>query len=310
MTRKRAQSLFEYTTFCFYHKHTHTYTCTHTHGTQPWTPPWVPSLPSVCTSEAYQCISIHEDTFGELCQPPAVQLREGDAQVWPGQQCKIGSVATVHHINSLHQVKHTTQLLPAGKTFMGGWKPIQHCFLPSEHISLGNKRCKGVTACKLRRLAEKTVSRCAHSKSQLIQGTFGVVPHCLCDTRRYHDDQFACCCHIPQGVRPDQGSQRIRVIGGQGHESLRLHWNAPINNGGWTTHDTACYLYATIIEVSTMHFSWYPSVQSFYFSQDGSDYQEQLQPNIFNEIIIMNKPVTCFAWASRLQELMLWSTVP
>jgi len=61
----------------------------------------------------YQRVGVHEDTLGELCKSPAVQLREGHAKVRPSQKVKVDVVVAVEHVDDWHQVKQVLQMLPA-----------------------------------------------------------------------------------------------------------------------------------------------------------------------------------------------------
>ncbi len=54
----------------------------------------------------YQCISIEKNTLFVLGQLPAVQLREGDAQFWSGQQSKIFSVTGIDDVDFSDLVEH------------------------------------------------------------------------------------------------------------------------------------------------------------------------------------------------------------
>jgi len=47
----------------------------------------------------YQRVGVHEDTLGELCKSPAVQLREGHAKVRPIQKVKVDVVVAVEHVD-------------------------------------------------------------------------------------------------------------------------------------------------------------------------------------------------------------------
>lgn len=60
----------------------------------------------------HQCVCIHENTFGVMCQSPAVEFSEGDAKVRPLHQGQVCCVATVQHIHHLHLIIDPLQHRP------------------------------------------------------------------------------------------------------------------------------------------------------------------------------------------------------
>lgn len=59
-----------------------------------------------------QCVCVHENTFGVMCEGPTVELGEGAAQIRPLHHGQVCCVPTVHHIHHLHFVIDPLQHRP------------------------------------------------------------------------------------------------------------------------------------------------------------------------------------------------------
>lgn len=119
-----------------------------------------PCLPCYLTTETHQCVCIHEDTFGVVCEHPAVELCEGYPQVRPfhhGQVCCVPAIQHIHQPNLVvDSTKHCseTDKTPNISTL---WmehtlkaKQLSHCTyntctLLMHKLMLGQPTWKGLT---------------------------------------------------------------------------------------------------------------------------------------------------------------------
>lgn len=62
--------------------------------------------------QTHQCVCVHENTFGVMCESPAVEFGEGDPQVWPLHHGEVRCVATVQHIHHSHLIINSPQHRP------------------------------------------------------------------------------------------------------------------------------------------------------------------------------------------------------
>lgn len=60
----------------------------------------------------HQCVCVHENTFGVMCESPAMEFGEGDPQVRPLHHGQVCRVATIEHIHHSHLVKDALQHSP------------------------------------------------------------------------------------------------------------------------------------------------------------------------------------------------------
>lgn len=61
---------------------------------------------------SHQCVCVHENTFGIMCESPAVEFGEGDAQVRPLHHGQVRRVAAVQHVHQPHLVVDSPQHRP------------------------------------------------------------------------------------------------------------------------------------------------------------------------------------------------------
>lgn len=64
--------------------------------------------------KAHQCVCVHENTFGVMCEGPAVEFGEGDTQVGPLHHNQVCRVAAVQHVHHPHLIKDPLQHRPNG----------------------------------------------------------------------------------------------------------------------------------------------------------------------------------------------------
>ena len=67
---------------------------------------------SRATISSHHCVCIHENTFGVLCECPAMEFGEGDPQVRPLHHGQVCRVTAVQHIHQPHLVKDPLQAGP------------------------------------------------------------------------------------------------------------------------------------------------------------------------------------------------------
>lgn len=59
-------------------------------------------------------VCVHEDTFGVMCESPAVEFGEGDPQVRPLHHGQMRRVAAVQHVHHFDLVEDALQHRPEG----------------------------------------------------------------------------------------------------------------------------------------------------------------------------------------------------
>lgn len=64
--------------------------------------------------KSHHCVCVHEDTFGVMCECPAVEFGEGDPQVRPLHHGQMRRVAAVQHVHHSDLVKDPPQHRPEG----------------------------------------------------------------------------------------------------------------------------------------------------------------------------------------------------
>lgn len=64
--------------------------------------------------KSHQCVCVHENTLGVMCEGPAVEFGVGDTKVGPLHHSQVCRVATVQHVHHSHLIKDLLQHGPNG----------------------------------------------------------------------------------------------------------------------------------------------------------------------------------------------------
>ena len=73
----------------------------------------------------HQTVGVEEDTFGELCERPAVEFGERDAQLRPRHERQVRRVSRVQHVHTDDVIKRTRQLRPGDRDIQCYTPPLR-----------------------------------------------------------------------------------------------------------------------------------------------------------------------------------------